>query len=193
MLDNMSEGDENENTDTNYMKNVARKMTLSNLRNLSYQRRKFNHNVKNKIFSKLEREEIERAANTVDSNEDDLQIKFWMEQRKLKHRFPKETVTVDLEDTIFKACDLMFFNYVRHLVVIGDPDGYTNRMNIQGVIDTTIIMRYICKHFRIESSLHSWLKSEKSEESLFRKPLINLNIGLFGDDLIQSTFLDDSI
>lgn len=72
-------------------------------------------------------------------------------------------------------------------MVVGDPEKSGDRVksDILGVVDSRIIMRFIFKHFRIESSLHSWLQSEKSHESLFKKPLKQVNIGTFDPELIH--------
>lgn len=94
----------------------------------------------------------------------------------------------------------MFFSQVHHLIVAGklqknDDDTLMSRCvwDIQGVIDYTLIMRYLCKQLQINDTLHSWLVSDRGEESLFKKPLQQLHIGLEGADKIKQCQLDDTI
>jgi len=115
--------------------------------------------------------------------------------RKLKHKFPKDLVSIELEDSLFSACEKMFYRYVRHLVVKSESKDNDNVYHVQinGIINYNYIMRYIFDYFQIDKNLHQWLKSNNSDESLFKKSLISLRIGVFGSDLIHFVYLDHTI
>lgn len=62
-------------------------------------------------------------------------------ERRQKHTFPKEIKRIDLDDSLFKACENMFFSYVHKLIVAGVKDEDNPQApeldvwDIQGVID----------------------------------------------------------
>jgi len=82
--------------------------------------------------------------NDLEDNESGIALKQLVAKRKSQHEFPKHIVYVDLDDSLFKACELMFFSYVRHLVVLGDPEETTHtklKKELQGVVTSNMIMR----------------------------------------------------
>lgn len=58
------------------MLNLVHRLSLNNYKNLSFYRRIYKYKKKDKIFAKLERDEIEKAVhNHFDENNDEMALK----------------------------------------------------------------------------------------------------------------------